>query len=143
MIIETLFIGLVVAFLYYEIVGLSPGGVVAPGYLALYIQQPQKIAVTILIAVLVWWVITISAKYFILYGRRKLLFALLLGFCVKYIFEQWVQPSGAIPLDLHSIGYIIPGLIANEFSRQKFIPTFTSLGIVTALVYFILLIVTP
>lgn len=37
-------------------------------------------------------------------------------------------------IDLSVVGYIIPGLIANEMSRQKSLPTLASIAIVTALV---------
>jgi gamma-polyglutamate biosynthesis protein CapC len=139
MVIEALFIGLVLGFIYYELVGVSPGGVIAPGYIALFIKQPNKILMTLIIALIVLSLIQVLSKYLILYGRRKLLIALLLGFCCKLVVELWIQPMSVVTLDLQSIGYIIPGLIANEMSRQKVLPTLLSLGIVSILVYLILL----
>jgi gamma-polyglutamate biosynthesis protein CapC len=141
MIIEALFIGLVVGFIYYEITGLSPGGVVAPGYIALYLGQPGKIGMTILIALAVRALVAAASKYFILYGRRKLLLALLLGFCCKMAIELWIQPAPWIGLDLQSIGYIIPGLIAHELSRQRTLATLASLAVVSVVVYAILLLI--
>jgi hypothetical protein len=35
---------------------------------------------------------------------------------------------------LQSIGYIIPGIIANEIGRQKMAPTLLGLGIVTVII---------
>jgi len=137
-IIEALFIGLVVGFLYYEFVGLSPGGVVAPGYIALFIKQPDKIAVTLVIALIVWLIIKGLSGRLLLYGRRKLLVALLLGYCLKLIIEYWIQPLPVVTFDLQSIGFIIPGLIANEMTKQKVLPTLASLGIVSIIVFFIL-----
>lgn len=141
MIVEYFFIGLVVGFIYYEWVGISPGGVIAPAYFALFIFQPQKIVVTIGIALVVWLCIHFLSARLILYGRRKLLLALVLGFCLKLMIENWIQPLSLVRLDLQSIGYIIPGLIANEMSRQKIVPTLLSLGIVTILVYLVTLLI--
>ena len=31
-------------FLFYELVGLSPGGIVTPGYIALFINQPGELS---------------------------------------------------------------------------------------------------
>jgi gamma-polyglutamate biosynthesis protein CapC len=141
MIIEALFIGLVIGFLYYEATGISPGGVVAPGYIALYLGQPGKIGMTILIALVVRAMVAAASKYCILYGRRKLLLALVLGFCCKIAIELWVQPVPWIGIDLQSIGYIVPGLIAHELSRQKAVPTLASLAIVSVCVYSVLYLI--
>lgn len=143
MVIETLFIGLIIGFIFYELTGVSPGGVIAPGYFALYIYQPNKIVMTVLIAVIVWGILELSMRNLIVYGRRKLLLALLLSFSLKIIVEQWIQPMQHLPFDIQSIGYIIPGLIANEMSRQRFIPTVASLGIVTVIVYFVVTLLQP
>src|SRR3972149_3689625 len=87
MIVESFFIGLVIGFLFYEIVGVSPGGVIAPAYFALFIHQPGKIAVTVLITIVVWLIILFLSRWLIVYGRRKLLIALILGFLFKLLFE--------------------------------------------------------
>jgi poly-gamma-glutamate biosynthesis protein PgsC/CapC len=143
MVIETLFIGLIVGFIFYELTGISPGGVIAPGYFALYIHQPAKIVVTVIIALAVWGLLDYCSRNFIVYGRRKLLLALLLSFSLKIIVEQWIQPLPQVSFDIQSIGYIIPGLIANEMSRQRFIPTISALGIVTVVVYFAVTLIQP
>ncbi len=140
MVAEALFIGLVVGFLFYELAGYSPGGVVAPGYLALFVAEPQRIVVTVALACIVWAALRFLSAHLILYGRRRLLLALLLGFCATLGVERWVQPLGGIALDLQSIGYVIPGLIAQEMVRQKVLPTLASLGIVTVLVALIMML---
>jgi len=135
MIVELFMIGLIAGFLFYEFVGISPGGVIAPAYFALFLTQPGKIAMTLLLAVLVYLIIKALASRFVLYGRRKLLLALVLGFLLKLLIDQFIQPMAFIQFDLQSIGYVIPGLIANEMSRQKVAPTLLSLGIVTLITY--------
>jgi poly-gamma-glutamate biosynthesis protein PgsC/CapC len=140
MVIEALFIGLVVGFLYYELVGLSPGGVIAPGYLALFTAEPFRILSTLLVATAVWGIIGLLSPRLILYGRRRLLLALLLGFSCKFAVDAWIQPAAGTAVDLQSIGYMIPGLIANEMWRQKPLPTLFSLTVVTAVVAMILLL---
>ncbi|NOX89741.1 MAG: poly-gamma-glutamate biosynthesis protein PgsC, partial [Calditrichaeota bacterium] len=50
MLFEYFFIGLVVGFIFYEITGITAGGVVAPAYFALFVKEPNKIFVTLLIA---------------------------------------------------------------------------------------------
>ncbi len=140
MIIEIFLIGLIVGFVFYEWVGISPGGVVAPAYFALFIYQPGKIAMTLLITFAVYYMIHFFAARFIVYGRRKLLLALVLSFCLKLGIEYWIQPMAIMQLDLQSIGYIIPGLVANEMARQTIVPTLSALGIVTMITYLITLV---
>jgi gamma-polyglutamate biosynthesis protein CapC len=141
MVIEALLTGLIVGFLFYELFGISPGGVITPGYFALFINQPNKIVVTILIALAVYGILELLSKHLILYGRRKFLLALLLGFCGKLFVESAIQPMALIQVDLLSVGYIIPGLIASDMCKQKITKTLTGTGIVTVTVYFILLLI--
>ncbi len=134
MILQLFILGLIIGFLFYEITGLSPGGVIAPAYLALFIYDPWKIAMTLIISLVVYAAIRYLSSVTILYGRRKFLIAVLLSFAIKLLIEYILQPMDIMKLDLQSIGYIIPGLIANEMSRQKVIPTLLATGIVTMLI---------
>lgn len=138
MITEALIIGLIIGMIFYEKFDLSPGGVVTPGYLALFFGKPDRIFITIIIAFLVWIALGFLVKRFILYGRRRFLLALLLGFALKLIIEIFLQPNLELPFELVSIGYIIPGLIANEMVRQKPVKTILSLGIVTCITFIVL-----
>lgn len=135
MIIEIFLIGLIAGFIYYEFVGISPGGVIAPAYLALFILQPGKILVTLVLAIIIYYIIKLLSARLILFGRRKLLLALVLGFLLKLVIDFVIQPMPVIRFDLQSIGYIIPGLIAHEMSRQRVVPTLISVGIVALVTY--------
>ncbi len=131
MVPELFLIGLVVGFLYYELVGLSPGGVIPSAYFALFLRQPERMAVTLILALVVWAGIRLLQRHTFLYGRRRLLTALLMGFAVKWLAESVVAPAIPSPVEIHAIGYIVPGLIASDMVRQKVVPTALSLGIVT------------
>ena len=37
---SSFFLGLVLALIYVEVTGISPGGLIVPGYFALYLNQP-------------------------------------------------------------------------------------------------------
>ncbi|HUW92771.1 MAG TPA: poly-gamma-glutamate biosynthesis protein PgsC [Bacteroidales bacterium] len=135
MILQLFIIGLVVGFIFYEITGISPGGVIAPAYFALFIYEPDRIIMTIIIALIVYVIIRLLSAYLILYGRRKFLLAVVLSFFLKLLIDSVVQPIDFMKIDLQSIGYIIPGLIANEMGRQKITSTLLSLGIVTMIIF--------
>ncbi|MCA9770822.1 MAG: poly-gamma-glutamate biosynthesis protein PgsC, partial [Myxococcales bacterium] len=106
-------IGLVVSLLFTEVLGIAPGGIIVPGYLALHMQEPVKILVTFLVAYLTYFIVTVLATVTIVYGRRRtvlmILVAFLLGTLVRIGFDQ--SPLIA-PFEIDVIGYIVPGLIA-------------------------------
>ncbi len=133
-------IGIVVSFAFYEIVGISPGGIVVPGYIALFLDQPIRILVTLLVALLTYYAVKILSNYIILYGRRRFLTMVLVSFLLKWIIEEMIIKMPISGIELRSIGYIIPGLIANEMRRQGIFPTIYSLAIVSILVRLILLL---
>jgi poly-gamma-glutamate biosynthesis protein PgsC/CapC len=140
MIYQAIGIGVMVSFAFYEIVGFSPGGIVVPGYVALFLDQPIRILVTLLVALLTYFAVKILSNYIILYGRRRFLTMVLVSFLLKWLIEEMVIKMPISGIELRSIGYIIPGLIANEMRRQGIFPTIYSLAIVSILVRLILLL---
>ncbi|GAI94323.1 unnamed protein product, partial [marine sediment metagenome] len=88
MIYQAIGIGMVVSFAFYEMVGLSPGGIVVPGYIALFLDQPIRILVTLLVALLTYFSVKILSNYIILYGRRRFLAMVLIGFLLKWLIEE-------------------------------------------------------
>ncbi len=139
MLFEYFFIGLVVGFVFYELTDISPGGVIAPAYFALYVDQPNRIAMTVAVALLLWLLLWWLSARLVLFGRRRLLLSVLLGFCIMAGIDYWVQPVLPSWLAFNPIGNIIPGLIASEMARQRPLPTLSGLGIVTAITYLIML----
>ena len=140
MIYQAIGIGVMVSFAFYEIIGLSPGGIVVPGYIALFLDQPIRILVTLLVALLTYFVVKILSNYIILYGRRRFLTMVLISFLLKWLIEEIIIKMPISGIELRSIGYIIPGLIANEMRRQGIFPTIYSLAIVSVIVRLILLL---
>ena len=140
MIYQAIGIGIVISFAFYEIVGLSPGGIVVPGYIALFLDQPVRILVTLLVALLTYFAVNMLSNYIILYGRRRFLAMILVGFILKWLIEGLIIKIPISGIELQSIGYIIPGLIANEMRRQGILPTLYSLAIVSVIVRLMLLL---
>jgi poly-gamma-glutamate biosynthesis protein PgsC/CapC len=138
MILGAFALGILLGFIFFELTGLTAGGIIVPGYIALYLNEPFRILATIFIALVTFGVISLLANVMILYGRRRFLLAILVGFLLRG-FTDWLQVQ--IPetgWDLHVIGYIIPGLIANEFFRQGVLKTILALTIVSITVFLIL-----
>jgi len=136
-------IGLGVAFslVFHEVFGLAAGGIVVPGYIALNFHNPYKLAGTLIVAIVVWACIKLIGQFVFIYGRRRMVLAVLLGFIFGYLSRQ-IFTSGVGVVQLEAIGYIIPGLIANWMERQGVYRTITTVLIGGAMVRLMVVIVT-
>ena len=126
----TIGIGIILSLLLSETLGVTAGGIIVPGYIALYLHQPFQVIITLLVAIIVWGIIQILGKKVFLYGKRRIVLALILGFFFGFLsrnFIFFVEDMASLAV----IGNIIPGLIANWMDRQGVIRT-TSVVILTA-----------
>ena len=122
---EIVLIGVAVSLLFSEVTGLSPAGLVVPGYIALSLQSPVRVAYTLAIALLAWGCARLLNRWMILYGRRR--FAVLI--LLTYVLNAIIVGSGILPFDPGMIGAVIPGIIANEFEKQGIAKSLLSLSV--------------
>lgn len=137
MMFETLLIGLVLAVLFIEIFGLYPGGIIVPAYMALYIESPLRILATIAIAFVCIILYRGLSRFFIVFGKRRFVLFILLGALLAQLWALVFPQLFSDPIGLRAIGWIIPGLLANNLERQKAIPTLASLVTVAVATYVI------
>ena len=118
----TVGLGIILSLVLSETLGVTAGGIIVPGYLALYLHQPIQIIVTILVAIIVWIIIQVLGKRVFLYGKRRIVLALILGFFFGFLSRNIIffEQDGT---SLAVIGNIIPGLIANWMDRQGVVRT--------------------
>ena len=115
-------LGIFLSLILSESLGVTAGGIIVPGFIALYLHQPIQVVVTFLVAILVWAIIQGMGNVMFLYGKRRIVLALILGFFFGYISRNFIylsQDIGSVAV----IGNIIPGLIANWMDRQGIIRT--------------------
>jgi poly-gamma-glutamate biosynthesis protein PgsC/CapC len=132
---ETLFIGLLVAVLYVEIFGVYPGGIIVPAYIALYLDQPLRVLVTVAIAILCVLLYRILSRFLILFGKRRFVTFIFLGAILAQIWSVLFPQLFPESFGLRAIGWLIPGLLANNLEKQKFFPTLASLITVSVFTY--------
>jgi len=137
MVFETLFIGLIVAVIYVEIMEIYPGGIIVPAYVALYLDQPLRVLATILIAFLSLCTYKILSRFLILFGKRRYIMLILLGVIWAQLWFILLPRFFSEPLEIKAIGWIIPGLLANNLEKQKPVPTLASMFVVSIMTYFI------
>jgi len=131
-------LGIAIGFLFFEITGLTAGGIIVPGYIALFINEPARILITLIISFLTFVIVNYSARFLIIFGRRRFLLMVLTGFLLRAAFDNFHFYFPDPGIELRAIGYIIPGLIANEFARQGVVKTLLAMIIVSTSVFFIL-----
>jgi poly-gamma-glutamate biosynthesis protein PgsC/CapC len=137
MVYETFFIGLILAVFYVELMDIYPGGIIVPAYIALYIDQPLQVLATVLIALLSLLTYKLLSRFFILFGRRRFVMLLLLGALWGQLLFLIIPHVFAGAMELRMIGWVIPGLLANNCEKQRLFATLASLFTVSVLTYFV------
>ena len=119
MIEQAIGLGLVISLIFSETLGLAAGGMVVPGYIALGVHEPLRLLGTILVSLLTLATLKLRSRYALIFGRRRIVVAVLVGFTYGALSRELLvfhMREGTI--ELQTIGFIIPGLIANWMDRQ-------------------------
>lgn len=132
-------LGVILSIFFYEITGISPGGIIVPAYFMMYLDRYEIIVATILVSVITLCMVKFISNYTILFGKRKFSLMVMVSVIIGYVFTYLpVQYMGQyIPI----IGYIIPGILAYELDKQGSLRTLSSLLIVTLALKFIVIII--
>lgn len=157
-------LGLVVSLLFSELFGLAAGGLVVPGYIALYLTRPIDVVATLVAALLTFFLVRIASTFVIVYGRRRTALMILVGYATGALlstalasaFESTAAPAAPSPdhvlgiaaagreaIEAGVIGYIVPGLIAIWLDRQGVVPTLAALLTSAVAVRFVLILLVP
>jgi gamma-polyglutamate biosynthesis protein CapC len=134
---ELFFFGLLLSLLFIAVTGYYPGGIIVPGYLVLYADQPLRITGTLLAGLFAFLIYRLASRYVILFGKRRFVFLILISAILSFSFSFLLPMIFPISLELKMIGWVIPGLIANNFDRQGIVVTLSSMAILLAGLLFI------
>lgn len=142
MIATSIAIGLIISLIFTEFLGIAAGGMVVPGYMALFVTHPVPFITTLLISLLTYFIVHSLSSVMIIYGRRRtvlmILFGFLLGSFVR-TFNDIGATSGVG--DVEVVGYIIPGLIAIWIDRQGLVETCSALVTSSVIIRFLLIMI--
>lgn len=141
-IIVSIGLGLCVSLLFSEFFGIAAGGMVVPGYIALYLNRPIVIVITVLVSLLTYFIVNSLGAFMIIYGKRRTVLTIIIGFLLGWLIRLLEPvPLGPQAVELSIVGYIIPGLIAIWMDRQGIIETVASLVTSSTIVRLILIII--
>ena len=138
-------IGLIVSLLFTEAFGLNVGGMIVPGYLAMYLDGPATIVLTLLAALVTWGCVRTMNRWAILFGRRRVVITMLLGFAVACLIRTFAASLATNTLETQwagvtVIGFVIPGLVALWMDRTGLVQTLSPLIVATSLVRLVLVL---
>ena len=135
-------LGVLVSLFFLETFGAAAGGIVVAGYLAMYLHQPITILATLSISFLVYLIVKILGNFMFIYGRRRMVITVLLGFILGWTARYYGVFSN-LPTDysVNVIGFIIPGLIANAMEKQGIIRTLSVMTVAAVIVRLLLVII--
>ncbi len=133
-------IGLGVSLLLSEVFGLTAGGLVVPGYIALHLSQPLTVLLTLGAGVASYVLVQGISSVMILYGRRRIVLLILAGYLIGMAIRTFVEGSEIEGVEFSVIGFIIPGLIAIWIDRRGIVQSLCSLITVSVIVRLILVL---
>lgn len=134
-------VGLAISLMFGELFGIAAGGMIVPGYVALFLHRPMVVFWTLLAALLTYLAVQALSQVTIVYGRRLTAITILIGYLMGMAI-RWLVEKGPISTSLGGggewltvagweetavIGFIIPGLIAIWYQRQGVVETTLSL----------------
>ena len=123
-------LGMLLGMFYYHKTGWACGGIITPGVIAMYIGEPEKIAVSLAAGLVTWLVLELLVRFSGIYGRQRMATAMLIALALRY---PLVSVFGETSLWL---GWVVPGLIGADMQRQGMLITASavvSVSLVTAM----------
>lgn len=132
---ELAVLSLAVSLIFTELTDLLPGGMIVPFYFVLYLDDPVKVAATVVSALLSVGIIRLLSRFTLLYGRRKFALYVMVGILEKILFTYLYFGDSYMFYHLSmTIGYLVPGILGRQIERQGIIKTLSALAVVVLLV---------
>jgi len=121
-------IGMVFSLFLTETLGVTAGGIIVPGYIAMNLESPERLLTTFGVSIITYCIIQLLSKIIMVYGKRRLVLALLIGFFLGYLSRSENMITAGLDItDYMVIGNIVPGLIASWMDRQGVLRTVSTI----------------
>ena len=158
-------LGMLLGLILTESVGVTAGGLIVPGYIALNLHHPYLVLTTFLISLVSVLLLRILSRFIIIYGKRRLVFCILLAFFIgavirelpyywSVVYEEadlyliqkiiiWFNSSlsNLTGNEMIFVGYLIPGLIASWMDRQGVWVTISTIIIISSVINLMLMVI--
>ena len=131
-------LSVLLGFIGSEFLGILSGGLVSAGYISFYVNQPARVASTLLMAVAICLIVRALAHVMILFGRRRFILTMLVSILLTQILEAVLIVTSSVDIDMRIIGYIVPGLIANDMEKQGIFKTLIMICACAVIIWLVL-----
>ncbi len=126
-------LGLLISLALSGYLGLTPGGLVVPGYLSLQLRSPENLLIVLVTSLLTYAVVQVVSRWTLLFGARRFVLCVLLGLLFTGS-RAWLSHSIPALQSADAFGFVVPGLLASWMDRQGILPTLSSVSFVAVLV---------
>lgn len=140
MMINIIILGIIVSIIFYEITDISPGGIVVPGLMVMYVNQFDKMVYTVIVAIITYLVVKFISRYLVIFGKRRFVILILVSILINFLLQLLLHSFSINLLNMSIIGYSIAGIIANDMYRQGIKRTIPSLAIVIVVLELIIIV---
>jgi poly-gamma-glutamate biosynthesis protein PgsC/CapC len=145
-------VGLAISLMFSEVFGLAAGGMVVPGYVALYLNRPVDIVLTLAASIATYMIVSSLSTFIIVYGKRRTVLMIIIGYLVRGVMDlipfynslylqNFSRQLSDSPAEFSVIGYVIPGLIAIWMDRQGVLETLAALITSAVVVRLVLMLI--
>jgi poly-gamma-glutamate biosynthesis protein PgsC/CapC len=138
--INIIILGIIVSIIFYEITDISPGGIVVPGLMVMYVNQFDKMVYTVIVAIITYLVVKFISRYLVIFGKRRFVILILVSILINFLLQLLLHSFSINLLNMSIIGYSIAGIIANDMYRQGIKRTIPSLAIVIVVLELIIIV---
>lgn len=124
---EVIIFGVLASIVFHELTQISPGGIIVPGYIALLMDDPLRVAVTVALSLLTWGAVRRLSEHVILFGRRRFAVFIIVSFLLRFAMGFAAAEADLPVTAAMVIGYLVPGILAHEIDRQGVVKTLSSM----------------
>jgi poly-gamma-glutamate biosynthesis protein PgsC/CapC len=108
------------------LIQITPGGIIVPLYLSLYIKEPERLIGTLSVSFMTLLIYRIISSFFLIEKKKTLIIMVLISTILTYIWWKFMPVVFPTDFLFKTAGWIIPGILANTMNRQGIIKTIIS-----------------
>lgn len=129
-------IGLALSLLAEIKLGISPGGLVVPSYIALVLDRPAVVLNIFLVSLITYAIIRfIVCRFMLVYGKRRFVACVMIALMLKFLLSLLYPAIPFSVLSFSGIGVVASGILANCYFRQGVVVTASATMAASALTF--------
>lgn len=133
---EILVLGVLVAIIFYELTDITPGGIIVPGLMVAYINQPLRMIYTVVVAIVAFLLVKLFSRRFLIFGKHRFVLLILVSLILNVLVNLFLGlfMDNLTLASLSIVGYTVAGIMANNMYKQGVVRTVSSLAITVGVI---------